>query len=108
MKYRQTFLKWSNSRTIWLVTNCLNFGQFKLLFKSETKSHSLNTNKFANVLFKVYNQQNLDVNDFKDIVELTIPILTFIGLNLQVNDTPLIINSDKLPVKSKRRKNKSK
>lgn len=91
---------------------CTKFNRIWLFyltyFKSETKSKILNINKIATLLYKVCNQQILNVNDYKDMIEISLPILQHIGNNLLINDRSIITNSVNIPVKIKNKKKRNK
>lgn len=73
---------------------------------SETKSINFNISKIAPVVFKLYNQQTLNVNDIEIIIQTAVPILTKIGTQLCINDQPIITNSLEVPVKKNKKKNR--
>jgi hypothetical protein len=73
---------------------------------SETKSTNFNISKIAPIIFKLYNQQTLNVNDIEIIIQTAVPILTKIGTHLCINDQPIITNSLEVPVKKNKKKNR--
>jgi len=73
---------------------------------SETKSTNFNISKIAPIIFKLYNQQTLNVNDIEIIIQTAVPILTKIGTQLCINDQPIITNSLEVPVKKNKKKNR--
>lgn len=74
---------------------------------SEKRSSNLNEENFANILYKMYDNQRLESKDFVTIVHTVTPIIMWVFQNVSVETSQVEIKSEgETIIKKNRRKKK--